>query len=500
MSDEDKLNETNSKPSKSKKLDRKDAIAELWRRGNLSYKLKGKQVELYDDFKNANKKVNVIASSRRFGKSTVLCILATETCLKEPGTIVKYCASTKQQVEEIIRLVMRPILEDCPKSLMPDWKEAKKRYEFPNGSEIQIGATESGHIENLRGGQAKLAIIDEAGFASDLDYAVKNIMIPAVATTKGKVILCSTPNYEDPNHTFNTEYLIPLEEAGQLKKFTIYDSPMLDEEAIRETIEAYGGETDPRFRVEFLCEVIKNAEKLVIGEFTVEKEKDLVKDVEKPPYFDCYVSMDIGFKDLTGILFAYYDYLKSSLVIVDELVLNGSAMTTDYLAEQIRLKESEHFTHPKSKVFIQPTMRIADNNNPVLLNDLFRLHNLGFNATAKDNKLAQINEVKLRIRQDKIIISPRCRTLLYHLKAAKWNKNRDNFERLRDIKDSNLLGGHADLLDALIYLVRNVSTLKNPYPNDYWDLKGQNVFGGVSSSVPKSIEDFMHKIMRIKKK
>jgi hypothetical protein len=38
-----------------------------------------------------------------------------------------------------------------------------------------------------------------------------------------------------------------------------------------------------------------------------------------------------------------------------------------------------------------------------------------------------------------------------------WNKARTSFERLREY-------GHADALDALIYLHRNVDRYSNPYP------------------------------------
>ena len=41
---------------------------ELWRQGDLSWKLKGKQDEIYKDILNQNKDVSVILCSRRFGK------------------------------------------------------------------------------------------------------------------------------------------------------------------------------------------------------------------------------------------------------------------------------------------------------------------------------------------------------------------------------------------------------------------------------------------------
>ena len=384
----------------------------------------------------------------------------------------------------------RTLLEDCPPHLKPEWKEAAKKYIFPNGSEIQIAATENGNIENIRGGAADLCIVDEAGFCADLTYAVDNVLAPTTDTTDGKVILSSTPNPKDPMHEFNVEYVLPRQEAGTLVKFTIYDSPMINEER-REKIIARYGIDNPRFRCEYMCEVAIDPEMVVIGEFTPEKEAEIVKEVERPPFFSSYISMDIGFKDLTAILFAYYDYMNAQLIIVDEYVTKGSSVTTDNLATIIKDLERRNFSD-KHGLITEP-YRVADNNNPILLQDIFTRHQLSFTATRKDNKDAQINEVKMRIKQNQIIIHPRCRNLIYHLKAAKWDKKRKGFERVKDNKEAGLLGGHVDLLDALIYLVRNVDLNLDPYPTGYFDLKGSNVFHRQTgfSNVKSQVSDFM---------
>jgi hypothetical protein len=478
------------------KLSKKEAIKELWYRGSLQYLLKGKQVEIYEALKKRDEDINVICCSRRFGKSFILCVLAVETCLRQKEAVVKYAAPTKVQVEEIVNKVMRPILADCPVHLMPTWMEAKKRFIFPNGSEIQIAATDNGHIENLRGGYSHLCVVDEAGFATDLSYAIDSVLAPTTDTTDGYIILASTPNYKDPQHEFNTEYMLPRQENGTLKKFTIYDSPMITPERLEKIVERYGLDS-AKFRCEYLCEIAYDSDYLVIGEMSPEKEKEIIQEVVKPPFYDAYVSADWGFKDATGILFAYYDFYNSAIVVIDELVVRGKLLTSEYIAEIIKQKEIEHFRCPQTGLQKDPFLRVADNNNPILLNDLYRLHSLLFVPTAKDNKDAQINEVKLRIRSNRLIIHPRCKNLLYHIKSAKWNKNRNGFENLRDNKEQGLIGGHADLLDALIYLVRNVAISKNPFPDDYFHIKGPNVWG----SQPKSgVGESLKQMLNIKPK
>lgn len=477
--------EERKKPEK--KLSKREAITELWNRGSLQYLLKGKQLDLYREIKEGKEHINVICCSRRFGKSTVLCLTAIELCLQKPGAIVKYVAPTKIQVQEILDSVMKPILDDCPPHLMPEWKEAKKRYIFPNESQIQVWATDGGHIDSARGGVTDLGFVDEAGFADNLNYVIDNVLSPGTDTVGGKIVLASTPNFNQPNHEFNLDYVLPRQEMGCLKKFTIFDAPMISDKRRQEIIDRYGMD-NPKFRCEYMCELQVNPEKMVFSEFNPEKEKLLVVDsYVKPPFFDCYVSMDIGFKDLTAVLFAWYDFQKSTIVIEDEIIIAGSELNSQYLAEIIKQKEALYF---KDKYGLpkEPTMRVADNNNPILLNDLYRLHNISFFPTAKDNKSAQVNEVKLRLRQNLIVINKRCKTLIYHLRAAKWDKDHKGFERIRDDKTLDIRGGHCDAADALIYLIRNISTVKNPYPDGYFSLRGENIYqsGGQSNSNPSN--------------
>lgn len=484
-----------------KKLSKKEAISLLWEMGSLQYKLKGKQVELYQAFKEANEHINVICASRRWGKSTVLCLVSVELCLQKPNSVVKYVCPTKVQATEILESVMRPILEDCPPAFMPQWMEAKKRYIFPNGSQIQIWAADNGAIDSARGGVTDLGIVDEAGFCDRLDYVVDSVLSPGTDTVGGKIILASTPNYLDVNHVFNMEYVLPRQELGTLKKFTIHDAPMISEKRKQEIIDRYGVD-NPKYRCEYLCEIAVDVEKQVFSEFSPEKEKEIIiQSYPKPMFFDCYVSMDIGFKDLTVVLFAWFDFVKSTIVVEDELVISGSELNTEYLAQLIKEKELTVF---KDKIGLPktPTLRVADNNNPILLNDLYRLHNLMFLSTAKDQKDAQVNEVKLRIKQNRIIINARCKHLIYHLRSAKWDKNHKGFERVRDDRDLGIKGGHVDAVDALIYLVRNVSTAKNPFPDGYYDLKGENVYNaGIHDPYRKTqgASSFVQQILNIRK-
>lgn len=124
-----------------------------------------------------------------------------------------------------------------------------------------------------------------------------------------------------------------------------------------------------------------------------------------------------------------------------------------------------------------------------------------FIATAKDNKEAAINNLRMWVQNERIEIHSRCVHLIYHLENAQWDKNRKKFKHLKDSPSGEVRGGHADALDSLIYLVRNVVESKNPYPGNYGQLEGSNVFssGRAQHNKNNNIKDFFTNILNIKK-
>jgi phage terminase large subunit len=441
---------------------------ELWYMGNLQWKLNKSQRRIIAARNKSNAKIFVINAGRRVGKSYALSILAIEQCLQNPNSIVKFIQPEKAQVQRNIIPIMEQICIDCPVDIRPSYKTQKSSYVFPNGSEIQFAGTDGNNFENLRGSDAHLCLIDEAGFLNaPLGYIIRSIFVQSTLRTKGKIVLSSsTPT--DPNH----EFVKYVQQAMLQERFIAVTTKdcLTDHEAdgdenftrdmYNEMVAEYpGGEADPEFRRECMNELVTDGTRSVIPEFSGEVKEQLVKPWKMPVFCDKYVAMDIGFKDLTVVLFAYYDYDSGLIVIQDELVMNGPKMTTEKLAEEIRKKEATLWTDSLTGEQLDPYMRVSD-NNLILLNDLARMHGLYFTPTAKDNKEAQINNLRLEIGSARIIIDPRCKTLITHLTFATWDKQRKDFVRTED-------GAHADAIDALIYLIRNVQRGRNPYPPGY---------------------------------
>jgi hypothetical protein len=484
----------------SKPISREKAIELLWEAGDLSYLLTDPQVDIKNGILADPNRISVVLCSRRLGKTFLMCTMAVEECLKKSNAVVKYAFPKQNSANKMLKPVMRKVLEDCPRHLKPVFMTAEKCYRFPNGSEIQISGTDNGNIENLRGGDSHLNIVDEAGFCSDLTYGVRSVLGPTTKITKGRTIMVSTPSRSE-NHDFIADWVLPYQVEGRIRTYTIYDNPQLNEEAIQEALSEYpDGAKDPMFRREYLCEIIRDTDKTILPSFNAYNESIIVTDkFDIPPYKDIYTSMDIGGSDLTVVLFGYYDFEEATLCILDEYVCDGTT-NTQILAENIRNKEALHFSNPIDKSPEAPFMRVADNNNAILLTDLWKLHGLLFTKSKKDKREAAINALDVAIAQHKIKIHPRCTHLLYHVKNAEWNASRTDFKRLKDSPTGKIRGGHADGLPALLYMHRSVVKNRNPFPANYNTKLTSNDFESLHKKIVQTgtVADIFSKLLKKK--
>ena len=441
------------------KPDKKKLVDALWRRGELSWLLDSNQKDLYKLFHESSFKIQTWLLARRSGKSYALCVMAIEQCLRHPKSIVKFLSPTKKQVERNIRPLMSQILETCPDDIRPELKVKDDIYYFGNGSEIQMAGSEMGNIDSLRGGSSHISIIDEAQDVTNLPYAINSVLLPTTSTTRGKILLAGTPptSYD---HEF-IQYIEKAENEGSIVKRTVYNNPRMDQKEIATQADAMGGFDSEGFRREFLCEIIKDSTMSVIPEFTEEKSKELVKEWQKPVFYHPITSMDVGLRDWTFVLFGYFDFKADKLIIEDELITKGENMYLQTFGKEILAREESLWVDPITKETIPIKKRVSD-HDLVVINEIKKATNykVTFEPADKQDRMAGINFIRNLIKGNKLIINPRCKYTIAHLKNAKWVKSRETFARCPE-------GSHYDSVPALVYLARGINYNLNPYPKDY---------------------------------
>jgi hypothetical protein len=443
---------------------------EAWRRGELRWKLRPYQHEFYDavwaflrDPSPASLKF-FIDNHRRYGKSFVLFLIAIEVglgkkCREWPllNRVIRLAAPTMLDLEEIYHPMADDLFEDCPEDIRPSWKQTRGRghYWCPStNAKVYLFGVDAKHYKKGRGKKCHLALVDEAGAcdpgcSGGIDHVVNSILMPQTFSIGGRVVLATTPPETPGHHSHSLKS--QCQAAGTYFKRTLdQNRAFFGESVVSDYERECGGRDTTAFRREYLCEWIVDAERAVVPEFD-QRADAIVQPVPPPTHEQPTIAIDVGFEDLTAILFGYWHFATARLHIQREVVIKRGR--TDQVAQAITDTEATLWSANQN---LAPPVRWSDTDLR-LIADLGELHNLGVTPTAKDDKESQVNALRMLVKDERIRIDPSCVMLIGTLKTAVWNKARTSFERLREY-------GHADALDALIYLHRNVDRYSNPYP------------------------------------
>lgn len=452
-------------------LRRKLARGELLRRGDIGHLLDANQLADRENIFSRPTEDYVLDVSRQVGKSWLLVALALEQAFKLPGSIVKYASLTQLSVESIVEPILLQMLEDCPDDIRPHYDGQSKVLAFKNGSIIGFAGTDGKTYRRLRGPRAHLIIKDEAGFFDEPEE-VDAVLSPQRMTTGGIIIEASTPPVT-PGHPF-TARAMAMKAQGRYSHRTIWEHARMTREQIVAFLKKEASmrglsleefQKTTTYRREFMAEHVVDESRAVVPEWG-ERADGLVREVVRPRWFHHYEGFDIGWRDGSGVLFGYWHFTDACLVIEDEILLFGA--TTPTIAAAIKAKERALWPKTMDKPFVEvavtrwdawePFKRVAD-NDLLVINDLAKHDALEFTPTAKDDKELQVNELRRLVAGGKIAIHPRCKHLITQLATTIWNKQRTSYERTQD--------GHGDLVDALVYLVRNIARNMNPEP-PFW--------------------------------
>lgn len=422
----------------------------LWDRGDLRFKLRSAQMRIELAYRQSRGKLFVANCSRRLGKSFWGVCKAIECALlcKNPRPSIIIAAATKVDLKRFILPAFDQILADCPSHLMPEWRASDGKFTFPSGAEIHLIGLDK-RPDAGRGNYCDLYIFEETRDIQRLDYLYSSVVSPMLIHRKGaRVVMISTPPVT-PAHPF-----LQFCERAQAQQSYIELDVYQNKEMSEADIEAARAEclTQSDWEREFLCKFVVDETRAIVPEWNTTYEIE----VERPIYFSKlhrYVAMDLGTKhDFTAIVFAYYDKRTEKLIIEDEAEMIGPKMTTVELKKMIAAKEAELWP-----ALDAPYRRVADNDNPLLLQDLGYLHGMHFVPTGKDELKAMVDQVRVMVKANRILVHPRCKKTLGCLRYGIWDERRKQFDRSR-------IYGHYDALAAVIYLVRNIDLHTNPLP------------------------------------
>ena len=399
---------------------------------------------------------------RRWGKSAELLVLGLEDGQAHTRWEMLYIAPTMDQVTGLVLPLFHMLTQSCPPNIRPKWWKSEKLFEFANGSHIKLVGLDT-NPDSARGMGKDMVFLDEAGFFEDLQYLLKSVIGPQLLGREhARIIAGSTPPVT-PSHYWSTTYIPGCISRGAHDKKTLDDADQYSNEEIEAEWESIGGRESVAGRREYGAEHITDDSMAIIPEFR-DAEAHIVCEVQAPTWRDCYVALDPGFNDLVAGLFGYWDFLEQRLVVEDEFAaprLNSAELAREIKrVERVRWEgvrrrgnSNSYDTKP------QPYLRVCDNDLR-LIADLHKDHGLTFIPTQKDGLETAINQVRVAVQTHKILIHPRCKKLIAHLRHGVWKKINRDFAR-----DEEKGMGHYDTIAALVYLWRNIQKRRNPVPD-----------------------------------
>lgn len=440
----------------------------LWRVGNLTWLLDAGQLEARAMLLSGRARRYVLAWARRRGKTWFAVEWAFEVCLAIAGARVPYAAPTGKMVEDFVVPIAVLFANTAPRDIRPEVIAGEIR--FHNGSFIPMeGCEDRKKADRLRGSTAQAGVVDEGGFIPILDYVVKDVLLPQTLTTDGILLLSSSPP-TTPAHPFTT-FASEAERRNAYMHLDVYSNPRLTPRQIAEYCEEAGGPRSATWLREGLALFVTDPKKAIVPEFSqqgvdgVLNEAAIVQIVPRPTHFDAYVVGDLGYVDLTVILFAYWHFELALIVVEDELVLERATSAT--IQQGVTTLEHQLWgPGPDGRPLARNTSRVID-APPITRADMSSLQPDAQTAhdwdpARKVDKAAGVNALRLDVQRRVLRIHPRCRTLIAHLRHGTWNERRTDFARSEGL-------GHNDGVAAATYLSRAVDRNLNPFPPPSFD-------------------------------
>jgi hypothetical protein len=406
----------------------------MWSVGDLEWKLDALQCKISASIdKNPDAPKACILSSRQIGKSHWACVYALEFLIRNPGKLARIIAPTLDQANDIVQDILSKIIIDAPPGFLKR-RRSEYRWDFHNGSSLRLGGLKRAHVDSNRGGNASLVLYEECGFVDGEEflYGVNSVLGPQLLRSQGMEIFISSPS-EDPEHPLHTQIFPECEEIGTAHRYTVYDSPSINEKMIQDAIARCGGIDSEAFKREYLAQIIRPQSLVVVPTFDESKHtrSSIVPNVG---IFDYTVDWG-GVRDLTALIVHYYDELLDVDYVIHEHIWPPNTPTSE-IVRGMRLIEDRY---PVSTRTIDAPGQLQVD----LINDF----DFEFKTPIKTDWKASINNLVSRFFCEKIIVSTECPFLIKSLKNGRLNKIKTDFERTSSL-------GHCDAIAALMYSVR----------------------------------------------
>jgi hypothetical protein len=416
---------------------------ELWRQGDLRYKLWVQQEPIYAAIRALPRHVNeaVALCARQFGKSHLGVTLAVEDCIRFPNRCIMIVGPTYEQTRDIVAPRLELVARDAPTGMVSRLKSEKKWR--VGDSELVIGGFDV-NSSSQRGKTVQNVYIEEVVDAKPDSFmeSMRSDLGPALTHSDAGKMIYLTTLPKIPDHPFIIETLPRADLNGALYVYTIDDNKALTPEQYQACVDRAGGRDSDDFKREYLCLLVRDRNIVVIPDFD---EALHVSEVDLPLEYKPGIWIDWGgVRDKTVALLVTHDFYNDMDLYWDEIAWPSNT-PTETIVRDLRKQWGADF--PGAPYIIDAPGQ--------LLVDLKETHGITSQLPAKGDWKASINQLAVRFAQKKVKIHPRCKLLRQTCRSGTFNDQKTDFSRTESL-------GHCDAIAAAMYANRGLDR-SSPY-------------------------------------
>lgn len=377
----------------------------------------------------------VVRAGRRFGKSALALNLVFREALNNPGRYWIVAPEYKQAKSIYWRDLVDAYI---PKELILKKNDNELILQINTLIEGKTSIIEfkgSDKEDSLRGAGLKGVVLDEYAFQKE--HVWSKILGPMLVQTNGWAMFITTPNGVANHFKKFWDDAVAWEAQGdpdwKTFHFTSYDNPLIPKENLDKERDKLVPEF---FQQEYMAEFAKFVGLIYTGFDTAIH----VQEFEVDENWSFYRAIDFGATDPNAVPFIGVD--KNGVIhIFDEIYMNG--IFTSEFAELIKQKSAHRY-------FIAT---YADSAGKQQMMDLgtYGVYCIPVKKNSGEGNrnwiVAGIDRVHQLLRDQKIVVHPRCKGVIKEFMSYSWRKDRMG-EAVNLPEDQN---NH--LMDAIRYFV-----------------------------------------------
>lgn len=361
----------------------------------------------------------VVRAGRRMGKSSLAINLILREAVMNPG---RYWIIAPEYTQ-VKSIYWRGLVDEyVPKELIVKKNDNELILEIMTKTPGKTSIIEfkgSDREDKLRGAGLQGVVLDEYAFQKDTVW--DKIVSPMLMQTGGWALFITTPNGVSNHFKKFWDNAVALESEPKSDwatfHFSSYDYRGPDYERMHRDLDEERKRLTPEyFTQEYLAEFAKFTGQI----YTMFDPNKHITDFEVNEDWTFYRSIDFGATDPNAVSFIGVD--KDGVHYFFDEIYMGDLRTSE-LAEMIKNKSAHRYF----------TATYADSAAKQSIIDLqqYGIYSIPVkkNQAAKETGsrqwiLAGIDRVQQLLKDDKIIIHPRCKATIHELQSYSWRKDR----------------------------------------------------------------------------